>query len=129
MNRSVVITGIGAVTPLGNTPGEIITATLTGGSEFQQGFGPFGYAMSFGSNILGGWFGWNRDYFFLRGIDETIMDGGVPEYVFSMFQGKSPNAIIPHQFFSGCDAFRRRFFRPMNVCDNSKNMDYTKRLF
>ncbi len=47
-----------------------------------------GYAMSFGSNVLGGWFGWNSDYFFLKGIDETIMDAGVPEYVFSMFQGK-----------------------------------------
>ena len=47
-----------------------------------------GYAMSFGSNVLGGWFGWSSDYVFLKGIDETIMDAGVPEYVFSMFQGK-----------------------------------------
>ncbi|HNW53599.1 MAG TPA: ammonia channel protein, partial [Bacteroidales bacterium] len=28
-----------------------------------------GYSMSFGSNVLGGWFGWNPDYFFLKGID------------------------------------------------------------
>src|SRR5512147_446774 len=47
-----------------------------------------GYSMSFGSNVLGGWFGWNKDYFFLKGIDENIISAGVPEYVFSMFQGK-----------------------------------------
>jgi Amt family ammonium transporter len=28
-----------------------------------------GYSMCFGGNILGGWFGWNRDYFMLKGID------------------------------------------------------------
>src|SRR5512140_2493385 len=28
-----------------------------------------GYSMCFGKNILGGWFGWNSNYFFLRGID------------------------------------------------------------
>ena len=44
-----------------------------------------GYSMSFGDNVLGGWFGWNSDYFFLQGIDEVIMDAGVPEYVFAMF--------------------------------------------
>ncbi|MCF6242513.1 MAG: hypothetical protein L3J74_14335, partial [Bacteroidales bacterium] len=42
-----------------------------------------GYSMSFGSNVLGGWFGWNWDYFFLKGIDDKIMEAGVPEYVFS----------------------------------------------
>ena len=47
-----------------------------------------GYSMCFGRNILGGWFGWNNDYFFLKGIDKNIMDAGIPEYVFSMFQGK-----------------------------------------
>ena len=41
-----------------------------------------GYSMCFGPNVLGGWFGWNPDYFFLRGIDESIMEAGVPEYVF-----------------------------------------------
>lgn len=66
-----------------------------------------GYSMSFGSNILGGWFGWNSDYFFLRGIDETIMDGGVPEYVFSMFQGKF--AIITPAFIAGAFAERVNF--------------------
>src|SRR5664279_6417960 len=39
-----------------------------------------GYSMSFGSNVLGGWFGWNKDYFFLKGIDETITSNGIPEY-------------------------------------------------
>src|SRR5210317_458341 len=28
-----------------------------------------GYAMSFGENVLGGWFGWSSDFFFLQGID------------------------------------------------------------
>ena len=31
-----------------------------------------GYAMCFGENVLGGWFGWNPDYFLLGGIDESI---------------------------------------------------------
>ena len=66
-----------------------------------------GYAMSFGSNILGGWFGWNSDYFFLKGIDETIMDAGVPEYVFSMFQGKF--AIITPALIAGAFAERVTF--------------------
>jgi Amt family ammonium transporter len=67
----------------------------------------FGYSMSFGSNILGGWFGWNSDYFFLRGIDETIMDAGIPEYVFSMFQGKF--AIITPALIAGAFAERVTF--------------------
>ncbi len=66
-----------------------------------------GYAMSFGSNILGGWFGWNSDYFFLKGIDETIMDAGVPEYVFSMFQGKF--AMITPALIAGAFAERVTF--------------------
>src|SRR5210317_553584 len=28
-----------------------------------------GYAMCFGENVLGGWFGWSSDFFFLQGID------------------------------------------------------------
>ena len=44
-----------------------------------------GYSMCFGENVLGGWFGWNPDYFLLGGIDESI-SGGIPEYVFAMFQ-------------------------------------------
>ena len=66
-----------------------------------------GYAMSFGSNVLGGWFGWNSDYFFLKGIDETIMDAGVPEYVFSMFQGKF--AMITPALIAGAFAERVTF--------------------
>ncbi len=66
-----------------------------------------GYSMSFGSNVLGGWFGWNSDYFFLRGIDESIMDAGVPEYVFSMFQGKF--AIITPALIAGAFAERVTF--------------------
>ena len=66
-----------------------------------------GYAMSFGKNVLGGWFGWNNDYFFLKGIDETILDQGVPEYVFSMFQGKF--AIITPAILAGAFAERVTF--------------------
>src|SRR5665811_2229916 len=47
-----------------------------------------GYSMCFGQNTLGGWFGWNWDYFFLKGIDTSILEAKVPEYVFSMFQLK-----------------------------------------
>lgn len=66
-----------------------------------------GYAMSFGDNVLGGWFGWNPDYVFLRGIDETVMEGGIPEYVFSMFQGKF--AIITPALIAGAFAERVTF--------------------
>ena len=66
-----------------------------------------GYSMSFGSNVLGGWIGWNRDYIFLQGIDNTIMDAGVPEYVFSMFQGKF--AIITPALIAGAFAERVKF--------------------
>ncbi len=66
-----------------------------------------GYSMCFGSNILGGWFGWNPDYFFLRGIDTSIMDAGIPEYVFSMFQGKF--AIITPALIAGAFAERVSF--------------------
>lgn len=66
-----------------------------------------GYAMCFGDNVLGGWFGWNSDYVFLAGIDTTIMEGGVPEYVFSMFQGKF--AIITPALIAGAFAERVSF--------------------
>ncbi|MDA3852650.1 MAG: ammonium transporter [Bacteroidales bacterium] len=66
-----------------------------------------GYSMSFGPSVLGGWIGWDPDYFFLRGIDETIMEGGVPEYVFSMFQGKF--AIIAPALIAGAFAERIKF--------------------
>jgi ammonium transporter, Amt family len=66
-----------------------------------------GYSMCFGSNILGGWFGWNPDYFFLKGIDTKVMDAGIPEYVFSMFQGKF--AIITPALIAGAFAERVSF--------------------
>jgi ammonium transporter, Amt family len=66
-----------------------------------------GYSMSFGSNILGGWFGWNKDYFLLKGIDDSVLDSGVPEYVFSMFQGKF--AIITPALIAGAFAERINF--------------------
>lgn len=66
-----------------------------------------GYSMSFGKSILGGWFGWNPDYFFLSGIDTSILPEGIPEYVFSMFQGKF--AIITPALIAGAFAERVRF--------------------
>ena len=66
-----------------------------------------GYCMSFGENVLGGWFGWNPDYLFLAGIDETIMEEGIPEYIFSMFQGKF--AIITPALIAGAFAERVTF--------------------
>jgi Amt family ammonium transporter len=66
-----------------------------------------GYAMSFGSSILGGLFGWNKDYFFLKGIDDVVLDAGIPEYVFSMFQGKF--AIITPALIAGAFAERVSF--------------------
>ena len=66
-----------------------------------------GYAIAFGKNILGGFAGWNGDYFFLNGIDDTIING-VPEYVLAMFQGKF--AIITPALISGALA-ERVYFR------------------
>jgi Amt family ammonium transporter len=66
-----------------------------------------GYSMCFGGNILGGWFGWNKDYFLLKGIDTKVMDAGIPEYVFSMFQGKF--AIITPALIAGAFAERVSF--------------------
>jgi Amt family ammonium transporter len=66
-----------------------------------------GYSMCFGHNILGGWFGWNRDYFFLKGIDTSILQAKVPEYVFSMFQLKF--AIITPALIAGAFAERVNF--------------------
>lgn len=67
----------------------------------------FGYSMAFGTNIFGGWFGWNPDYFLLRGIDTSIMSAGIPEYVFSMFQAKF--AIIAPALIAGAFAERVSF--------------------
>ena len=66
-----------------------------------------GYSMAFGPNILGGWFGWSEDYFLLSGIDDKIMDAGIPEYVFSMFQAKF--AIITPALIAGAFAERVSF--------------------
>ena len=65
-----------------------------------------GYSLTFGENILGGFIGWNNDYFFLKGIDSSIV-GGVPEYVLAMFQGKF--AIITPALISGALAERVYF--------------------
>jgi ammonium transporter, Amt family len=66
-----------------------------------------GYSMSFGGNVLGGIFGWNDDYLLLKGIDTNILSAGVPEYVFSMFQGKF--AIITPALIAGAFAERVSF--------------------
>jgi Amt family ammonium transporter len=66
-----------------------------------------GYALSFGTNVAGGFWGWNSDYFLLRGIDDMISNG-VPEYVLAMFQGKF--AIITPALISGAIA-ERVYFR------------------
>ena len=66
-----------------------------------------GYALSFGPSVLGGWIGWNSDLFCLKGIDETVMSSGVPEYVFAMFQGKF--AIITPALIAGAIAERVTF--------------------
>lgn len=66
-----------------------------------------GYAMAFGPNVAGGMFGWNPDYLFLEGVDTTILEAGVPEYVFAMFQGKF--AIIAPAIIAGAFAERMRF--------------------
>ena len=68
-----------------------------------------GYSMSFGSNVLGGWFGWDSRYLFLRGIDDTIMEEGIPEYVFAMFQGKF--AIITPVVSTACSKLDRLIAR------------------
>lgn len=66
-----------------------------------------GYALSFGPSVLGGWIGWNPSLLFLKGIDDTIMPAGIPEYVFAMFQGKF--AIITPALIAGAFAERVRF--------------------
>ncbi len=66
-----------------------------------------GYSLTFGKSILGGFVGWNSDYFLLKGIDESIVNG-VPEYVLAMFQGKF--AIITPALISGAIA-ERVYFR------------------
>jgi len=67
----------------------------------------FGYALSFGHGILGGFVGWDNRYFMLQGIDDTIMPTHIPEYVFAMFQGKF--AIITPALIAGAFAERVNF--------------------
>ncbi len=62
-----------------------------------------GYSLTFGDSILGGFVGWNPDFFFLKGIDERITNG-IPEYIIAMFQGKF--AIITPALISGALAER-----------------------
>ncbi len=65
------------------------------------------YSMCFGPNALGGWIGWSKHDVFLSGIDDSILSSGVPEYVFSMFQGKF--AIITPALIAGAFAERVSF--------------------
>ncbi len=64
-----------------------------------------GYSMTFGPTR--GWCGWSWDYFLLQGIDTQVMDSGIPQYVFAMFQGKF--AIITPALIAGAFAERVRF--------------------
>ena len=69
-----------------------------------------GYSMSFGES--NGWCGWSWDYFFLQGIDESMVPAGsagkyIPEYLVAMFQGKF--AIITPALIAGAFAERVRF--------------------
>ena len=66
-----------------------------------------GYALAFGPSVCGGWVGWDSGLFLLKKIDTVIMSYGVPEYVFSMFQGKF--AIITPALIAGAFAERVTF--------------------
>ncbi len=66
-----------------------------------------GYCFSFGGNILGGYLGWDKSYIFLSGIDSSILDAVIPEYVYAMFQGKF--AIIAPALIAGAFAERVNF--------------------
>ena len=66
-----------------------------------------GFSLTFGRSILGGFIGWNSDYFMLQGIDDMVTHG-IPEYIIAMFQGKF--AIITPALISGALA-ERVYFR------------------
>ena len=66
-----------------------------------------GYALAFGPSVLGGWIGWNPQFLFLNGLENSILSSGVPEYVFAMFQGKF--AIITPALIAGAFAERVKF--------------------
>lgn len=65
-----------------------------------------GYAMTFGTSMLGGVIGWDPGKVMLAETD-TAMYGGIPELVFAMFQGKF--AIITPALIAGAFAERVRF--------------------
>ena len=65
-----------------------------------------GYAMAFGETI-GGIVGWSPEKAMLSGIDQTLLDAGIPEYVFAMFQGKF--AMITPALLAGAFAERVQF--------------------
>ena len=64
-----------------------------------------GYSMCFGATK--GWCGWDPKMVMLMGVDGNIMDAGIPELVFAMFQGKF--AIITPALIAGAFAERVRF--------------------
>jgi Amt family ammonium transporter len=66
-----------------------------------------GYSLAFGPNVLGGWFGWDPNLLFLKGLDSSVSDNGIPWLVFAMFQGKF--AIITPALIAGAFAERVRF--------------------
>lgn len=69
-----------------------------------------GYAMAFGPNVMGGWFGWDSNLVLLGGLEGSVVGTApalVPEYVFAMFQGKF--AIITPALIAGALAERVRF--------------------
>ena len=65
-----------------------------------------GYSLAFGKSTLGGFIGFDWNFLFLRGLDDSIVNG-VPEYVIAMFQGKF--AIITPALIAGALAERVYF--------------------
>lgn len=65
-----------------------------------------GYALAFGAQS-NGIIGWDWEKFMLAGIDNKIVSGVIPEYVFAMFQGKF--AIITPALIAGAFAERVQF--------------------
>ena len=66
-----------------------------------------GYAMCFGSNVWGGFIGWDSGKVLLENLNGAVTEQGIPEYVFAMFQGKF--AIITPALIAGAFAERVRF--------------------
>ena len=53
------------------------------------------YSMTFGGNVLGGWFGWNSDYVLLSGIDTSILEGVSPSLSFLCFRANLLLSLPP----------------------------------